>query len=132
MNCCLFQMKYIFYQSTRLERHRCLNSTVNFLESVMMRGVLVVTGGWSTEIHQVQSQHRHLPGYFRASRFLLLRGFMEILISFSGMKLSICPQCQNDYQMFFLTILLLLLCLIGQPAHLTWTTERMCGVYSHS
>lgn len=38
MNCCLFQMKYIFYQSTRLERHRCLNSSVNFLESVMMRG----------------------------------------------------------------------------------------------
>lgn len=106
----------------RLERHRCLNSSVNFLESVMMRGASCY---WWL-VHWVSSSPKSTQDILELH--LLLRGFMEILISFSGMKLSICPQCQNDYQMFFLTILLLLLCLIGQPAHLTWTTERICGV----
>lgn len=86
----------------RLERHRCLNSSVNFLESVMMRGASCY---WWL-VHWVSSSPKSTQDILELH--LLLRGFMEILISFSGIKLSICPQCQNDYQMFFLTILLLL------------------------
>ncbi len=67
----------------------------------------------------VHSQRSHLPGNFRALPcFLLLTSFMEMLISFSSRTwhLPTLPKVPKAGSMT-----MVLLCLIGQQTHLTWT-----------
>ncbi len=67
----------------------------------------------------VHSQRSHLSGNFRALPcFLLLTSFMEMLISFSSRTWHL-PTLPKVLKAGSMTMVLL--CLIGQQTHLTWT-----------
>ncbi len=82
-------------------------------------GCHVICWWWSTVFSEVHSQRSHLPGNFRALPcFLLLTSFMEMLISFSSRTwhLPTLPKVPKAGSMT-----MVLLCLIGQQTHQTWT-----------